>query len=72
MVSHPQKTMSRYTWECKTKEEPDCEVRLIAPQLRPQDSSCPSLCCHPVNQTLMTNPGPPWHPHHQGNQSYVM
>ncbi|XP_055066990.2 uncharacterized protein cspg5a isoform X2 [Misgurnus anguillicaudatus] len=21
----PQKTMSRYTWECKTKEEPDCE-----------------------------------------------
>ncbi|XP_051575799.1 chondroitin sulfate proteoglycan 5-like isoform X3 [Myxocyprinus asiaticus] len=23
--SHPNKTMSRYTWECKTKEEPDCE-----------------------------------------------
>lgn len=23
----PQKTMSRYTWECKTKEESDCEVR---------------------------------------------
>ncbi|XP_068179503.1 chondroitin sulfate proteoglycan 5 isoform X3 [Antennarius striatus] len=25
--SHPNKTMSRYTWECKTKEESDCEVR---------------------------------------------
>ncbi|KAJ0066396.1 hypothetical protein NL108_012419, partial [Boleophthalmus pectinirostris] len=23
--SHPNKTMSRYTWECKTKEESDCE-----------------------------------------------
>ncbi|KAA0702800.1 Chondroitin sulfate proteoglycan 5 [Triplophysa tibetana] len=23
--SHPNKTMSRYTWECKTKEEPNCE-----------------------------------------------
>ncbi|XP_061086438.1 chondroitin sulfate proteoglycan 5-like isoform X2 [Conger conger] len=23
--SHPNKTMSRYTWECKTKEEPECE-----------------------------------------------
>ncbi|KAL0984838.1 hypothetical protein UPYG_G00148920 [Umbra pygmaea] len=23
--SHPNKTMSRYTWECKTKEEPGCE-----------------------------------------------
>ncbi|XP_064856137.1 chondroitin sulfate proteoglycan 5-like isoform X3 [Oncorhynchus nerka] len=23
--SHPNKTMSRYTWECKTKEEPDSE-----------------------------------------------
>ncbi|MBN3300806.1 CSPG5 protein, partial [Amia calva] len=23
--SHPNKTMSRYTWECKTKEEPDCQ-----------------------------------------------
>ncbi|XP_076869358.1 uncharacterized protein cspg5a isoform X3 [Brachyhypopomus gauderio] len=23
--SHPNKTMSRYTWECKTKEEPVCE-----------------------------------------------
>ncbi|TRY60745.1 hypothetical protein DNTS_029604 [Danionella cerebrum] len=24
-VNHQQKTMSRYTWECKTKEDPDCE-----------------------------------------------
>ncbi|KAF1388424.1 hypothetical protein PFLUV_G00090020 [Perca fluviatilis] len=24
--SHPNKTMSRYTWECKTKEESDCEA----------------------------------------------
>ncbi|CAL8358540.1 unnamed protein product [Arctogadus glacialis] len=23
--SHPNKTMSRYTWECKTKEESDCQ-----------------------------------------------
>ncbi|XP_063055647.1 chondroitin sulfate proteoglycan 5 isoform X2 [Engraulis encrasicolus] len=23
--SHPNKTMSRYTWECKNKEDPDCE-----------------------------------------------
>ncbi|MFT7816339.1 chondroitin sulfate proteoglycan 5 isoform X3 [Arapaima gigas] len=26
--SHPNKTMSRYTWECKTKAEPDGEVSL--------------------------------------------
>lgn len=39
----PQKTMSRYTWECKTKEEPDCEVRLTTPQLRPKDSSSPFI-----------------------------
>uniref|UniRef100_H2MMD2 Chondroitin sulfate proteoglycan 5 n=1 Tax=Oryzias latipes TaxID=8090 RepID=H2MMD2_ORYLA len=26
--SHPNKTMSRYTWECKTKEESDCEVTI--------------------------------------------
>uniref|UniRef100_A0A8C1P2K6 Chondroitin sulfate proteoglycan 5a n=1 Tax=Cyprinus carpio TaxID=7962 RepID=A0A8C1P2K6_CYPCA len=41
--SHPNKTMSRYTWECKTKEEPDCEVRLTTPQLRPKDSSSPFI-----------------------------
>uniref|UniRef100_A0A8C2EHP0 Chondroitin sulfate proteoglycan 5a n=1 Tax=Cyprinus carpio TaxID=7962 RepID=A0A8C2EHP0_CYPCA len=26
-----QKTMSRYTWECKTKEEPDCESPFLVP-----------------------------------------
>ncbi|XP_045072325.1 chondroitin sulfate proteoglycan 5-like isoform X3 [Coregonus clupeaformis] len=29
--SHPNKTMSRYTWECKTKEEPDCKDDPNAP-----------------------------------------
>ncbi|KAI4889433.1 hypothetical protein NFI96_004162 [Prochilodus magdalenae] len=30
-----QKTMSRYTWECKTKEESGCEVRTPAPPMAP-------------------------------------
>ncbi|XP_074540510.1 chondroitin sulfate proteoglycan 5 isoform X6 [Halichoeres trimaculatus] len=33
--SHPNKTMSRYTWECKTKEESDCENKLEDPVKAP-------------------------------------
>ncbi|XP_034729437.1 chondroitin sulfate proteoglycan 5 isoform X2 [Etheostoma cragini] len=52
-----QKTMSRYTWECKTKEESDCEVRP-----NPEMSESPAPVSHPPKQLSHGYCGPVNHP----------
>lgn len=47
----PQKTMSRYTWECKTKEESDCEVR---PNPQVSESPTPSSLIFPNSSFIVT------------------